>query len=419
MPISDLNTLDRIVVIGSFLRNDHPLLAARLRYAVKKGGALHLIHSSDDNPLMPVAGKAIVAPSRLVATLAEVVAALADAKGAERPQSASGLLPGDVAKAIAASVAAGGNVGILLGNFAVQHPEYSSLHGWAQELARLSGGRLGVLGEASHSVGGYLAGSVPTTGANSRSMYEIPKQAYLLINVEPELDCADPAQAMHALGEAKLVVAMSPYRHRAIVYATVMLPIAPFTETSGTFVNCEGRAQGFNGVVPPYKETRPGWKVLRVLGTMLGLQDFEFDTSEAVRDTVLGDRSKVGGLLSNAIDIPLATPVARNDGGVERIAEIPLYHTDSLVRRASALQQTADARRQRATMNSATLGKMKLVAGAFAKFRQANGHGTGEAMLTVEIDDRIPDDCIRLPAALPTTAGLGSMTGALTAEPLA
>jgi NADH-quinone oxidoreductase subunit G len=419
MPISDLNTLDRIVVIGSFLRNDHPLLAARLRYAVKKGGALHLIHSSDDNPLMPVAGKAIVAPSRLVATLAEVVAALADAKGAERPQSASGLLPGDAAKAIAASVAAGGNVGILLGNFAVQHPEYSSLHAWAQELARLSGGRLGVLGEAANSVGGYLAGAVPTTGANARSMFEIPKQAYLLINVEPELDCADPAQAMHALGEAKLVVAMSPYRHRAIEYATVMLPIAPFTETSGTFVNCEGRAQGFNGVVPPYKETRPGWKVLRVLGTMLGLQDFEFDTSEAVRDTVLGDRSKVGGLLSNAIDIPLATPVARNGGGVERIAEIPLYHADSLVRRASALQQTADARRQRATMNSATLGKMKLVAGAFAKFRQANGHGTGEAMLTVEIDDRIPDDCIRLPAALPTTAGLGSMTGALTAEPLA
>jgi NADH-quinone oxidoreductase subunit G len=422
MPVAEVNKLDRIVVIGSFLRNDHPLLAARIRSAVKKGAALHLIHSADDNPLMPVAGKTIVAPSRLVATLAGLAAALADAKGSGRPQGSADLAPADATKAIAASIAGGSNVGIFLGNFAVQHPEYSALHAWAQELARLSGGRLGIFGDAANSVGGHLAGAMPSKGGvNARTMFETPRQAYLLLNVEPELDCADPAQAIAALNAAKLVVAMSPYRHRAIEYADVLLPISPFTETSGTYVNCEGRAQGFNGVVPPFAETRPAWKVLRVLGTMLGLDGFEIDSSESIRNAVLGDLSQLSGRLDNTIDVVPATPARANGAGIERIADVPLYHADSLVRRAYALQQTADARRQRATMNSATLGKLKLAAGAFAKFRQAgsNGDATGEAMLCVEVDDRVPDDCIRLPAALPTTTGLGAMSGAITAEPVA
>jgi len=418
MPIAAVNKLDRILIIGSFLRKDHPLLSSRVRHAVKKGAALHIVHSADDDLLMPVAAKAIVAPSRLAGTLAQIAAALADAKGAARSSGAAGATPTEDAQRIAGSLAQGKDVGIFLGNFALQHADYASLHVWAQEIAKLAGGRLGVFGEAANTVGGYVAGAMPlnSAGANARTMFENPKQAYLLVNVEPELDCANPAQAMAALNQAKMVVAMSPYRHRAIEYADVMLPVAPFTETAGTFVNCEGRAQSFNGVVAPFAETRPAWKVLRVLGTLLGIEGFDIATSESVRDAVLGSPGQLASRLDNAIDFVPSAPATAAASGIERIAEVPIYHVDSLVRRAPALQQTNDARRQRATMNAATLAKLNLTAGEFARFVQGDGERAAAAVLTAEVDERVPDGCIRLPAALPTTAGLGAMTGTVTAE---
>jgi NADH-quinone oxidoreductase subunit G len=417
MPIAAVERLDRILVIGSFLRKDHPLLSARIRHAVKRGAALHVVHSADDDLLMRVSGKAIVRPSQLAATLAAIAAALADAKGSGRPDAARDAQPTDAAKAIAASLAGGKDVAVFLGNFALQHNDAALLHAWAQQIAQLAGGRLGIFGDAANTAGGYLANALPSAGANARTMFETPRQAYLLVNVEPELDCANPAQALAALNVAKMVVALSPYRHRAVEYADVMLPIAPFTETSGTYVNCEGRAQSFNGVVAPFAEARPGWKVLRVLGTLLGIDGFEIATSESVRDAVLGARDSLAARFDNAIDVaPAAHPGAAN--GIERIAEVPIYHTDSLVRRATPLQQTADGRRQRATMNSATLAALNLAANEFARYRQ-NGAGAspgGEAMLTVEVDERVPEGCVRLPAALPVTAGLGAMTGLVTAE---
>src|SRR5207253_1415035 len=161
-------------------------------------------------------------------------------------------------------------------------------------------GRLGVLGEAANSVGGHLANAMPSKGSGG-TLFDRPRQAFLLMNVEPELDCGDPARAMASIRQARLVVALSPYKH-ALEYAHVMLPIAPFTETSGTFVNCEGRVQGFNGVVPGLGETRPGWKVLRVLGNLLGLTGFDYESSEAVRNKALGKTFDVSARLGNALD---------------------------------------------------------------------------------------------------------------------
>ncbi|MEO7761254.1 MAG: NADH-quinone oxidoreductase subunit NuoG, partial [Casimicrobiaceae bacterium] len=362
MPISAVNKLDRILVIGSFLRKDHPLLSARIRGAVKNGAELTIVHSADDDLQMAVAAKSIVAPSRLTQALAQVAAALAAEKSVGGSVGDGDDKPSDAAQRIAASLAEGKDVAVFVGNFAVQHPDYAVLHAWAQEIAKLAGGRLGIFGEAANSAGGYLAGALPTAGAdagenagaNARTMFEAPKQAYLLVNVEPELDCANPAQAMQALGQAKMVVAMSPYRHRAVEYADVMLPIAPFTETAGTFVNCEGRVQGFNGVVAPFADARPGWKVLRVIGTLLGIEGFDIATSESVRDAVLGDHAQISTRFDNGIDFELSASAAPANG-IERIAEVPIYGADSLVRRAPSLQQTADGRRQRATMNASTL----------------------------------------------------------------
>jgi len=395
MSITALDALDRVLVVGSFLRKDHPLIAQRLRQAAKRGAQINVLHCADDELLMPVANKSIVAPSALCAALAAV---------REGP--------------IGASLAAGKNVAVLLGNFAQQHPQAAQIHAQAQALAESIGARLGFLGEAANSVGGYLAG-LPC-GANAQAMLATSRKAYLLLGAEPELDCADPRAALAAMQRADFVVALSSFQHRAAEYAQVMLPIAPFTETSGSFVNTEGRVQSFHGAVRPHGETRPGWKVLRVLGNLLGLQGFQFDSSEAVRDACLGgvDVTSVAARLSNRIDLVPQAAAAAPTGSIkpgeqlERIADVPIYFADPLVRRAASLQRTADARTPRAWMNAKLMQRLDLSAGAPVRVRQ----GGGDAALTAALDDRLPDDCVRVAAAHPATAGLGAMFGLLSLE---
>jgi len=386
MPIAELSALDRVLIIGSFLRKDHPLIAQRLRQAAKRGAQINLLHCTDDDLLMPVANKSIVAPSALPAALA-------------------GLRDGP----IGASLASGKNVAVLLGNFAQQHPQAASIHAQAQALAESLGARLGFLGEAANSVGGYLAG-LPCS-ANAREMLERPRKAYLLLGAEPELDCADPQAALGALQQADFVVALSPFWHRAADVAQVLLPIAPFTETSGTFVNTEGRAQSFQAAVHPLGDTRPGWKVLRVLGNLLGLDGFDADRSEELRDACLAG-GDIAARLSNRIDATPQAAGAAAAGGIERIADVPIYFADPLVRRAVSLQRTADARAPRAWMNARLMQRLALSPGAPLRVRQ----GSGEAALSAALDDRLPDDCVRVATAHASTAGLGAMFGVLTLE---
>jgi NADH-quinone oxidoreductase subunit G len=290
--IADIPVLDRVLVVGSTLRHDHPLLAHRLRQAAKKQLQVNVLHAADDDLLMRVANRLIVAPSAMAAALAEILKAFCEAKSVAVPAEIQDVEPAEAARRIADSLVSGANVALYLGNLAQHHPRAGLLHALVQRLAEVLGARFGFLGEAANGVGATLAGAVPyvgsVTGLNARAMLESPRRAYLLLNVEPELDCYDPVQAMAAMRAAEFVIALSPYQHRALDYAHVMLPIGPFTETSGTFVNTEGRPQSFRGVVNPLAETRPGWKVLRVLGSMLGLAGFDYTASEQVRDEVLG-----------------------------------------------------------------------------------------------------------------------------------
>ena len=178
-------------------------------------------------------------------------------------------------QAIAKSLVEGEKSAIFLGNVAEQHPHAAQLHALALELARLTGASCGFIGEAANSVGGYVAKALPTA-LNAYEMFAQPRKAYVLLGVEPDLDCHNPQQAVAALKAAALVVALTPFSDGAVrEYADVLLPITPFSETSGTFVNTEGRAQSFNGVVRPFGDARPAWKVLRVLGNLLSLPGFE------------------------------------------------------------------------------------------------------------------------------------------------
>jgi NADH-quinone oxidoreductase subunit G len=367
MPIAELEKLDRVLVIGSFLRKDHPLIAHRLRQAAKRGAQIHMLHSVDDDWLMPIASKKIVPPSGIlheIGSFAEVL------KG-------------------------GKNAAVFLGNFAVQHPQAAQIHAAAQALV----GRVGIFGEAANSVGGYLAG-LPA-GGNVNEI--LRKRTFVLLNVEPELDCADPVAARRAMHAADCVVGLTPWK-TGLDYAYVLLPIAPFTETSGTFVNAEGRVQNFYAVVHPLGDARPGWKVLRVLGSLLGRQGFEFDTIDQVRAACLSGKD-VAKLLSNSIAgvTPQGTsPVS----GIQRIADVPIYFADPLVRRSPPLQKTRDARPPRAWMNSRLLAKLGVAAGQPVLVN-------GAAKLMAALDDRLPDDCARIATAHPTTAGVGPMFGPL------
>ena len=412
MNIADINGLDRVLVVGSFLRKDHPLVANRLRQAAKRGQQVNLIHASDDDLLLDLANKAIVPPQELPELLAQVVKAVAEAKQQPAPAALAGVKIGAEAKNIAASLASGARTGIFLGNLAAQHPQATQLRLLAQELAGLLGASFGFFGEAANSVGGYLAQAVPGAGGlDAAAMLAEPRKAYLLLNAEPELDCNDPHTAMKAMDAAEFVICLSAYKGFAPDYASALLPIAPFTETSGSFVNTEGRMQSFNGVVKPLGDARPAWKVLRVLGNLLGLAGFDYDSSEQVRDEIAKSDQLAGGLDNRLSGIALQTPAA--SAGLQRIAEVPIYAGDAIVRRAASLQQTRAAAAPRAWMNAALLARLGLKDGQAVKVRQ----GGGEAEVNAACDDRLPRDCVRLAAAHPATSNLGPMSGEVRVEP--
>ena len=431
MPIAEINTRDRFLIVGSFLRKDHPLLAARVRQAVKKGAQVNVLHAADDDLLMPVANKTIVSPAEIAAHLTEVLQALLTIKQKTLDLRAKGqsIKPSAAAQAMAASLASGERVVVLLGNFAQQHPQAVQLQLLAQHIAALCGGKFGFIGEAANSVGGYLAQAVPfgaTQGLNAGAMLAAPRKAYLLLNVEAELDTADGQQAMSAMRAADMVVALSAYKHHATDYADVLLPIAPFTETSGTFISTEGRVQSFKGAVKPLAEARPAWKVLRVLGNLLNVPGFEHESSEAVRDEAL-QGVDVASKLNNTLRDVSVQPVdfhgaegshsGANGAGdiaasLQRVADVPIYFSDAIVRRSAPLQATRDARAPAAYMHSAALNKFGVTAGDVIKVSQ----GQGSARLNLVVDDTLPQGVVRVAAGHTATATLGGMFGTVTVE---
>ncbi len=422
MPVTYMSRLDRMLVVGSNLRKDHPLMAHRIREAVRWYGELNLINAADDEFLGKVHAKRIVAPSQLAAALAGVCVALAGLKNLAVPKIAAHGVVDEVARKVAASLAGGETRAVFLGNMAQHHPAYSQIHALAQEAATLAGASFGVLGEAANSVGAVAVGAIPgrgplgrpaIVGLNAQEMLAKPLRAYLLLGVEAELDTHDPVTAMASINAADFVVVMSPYKGKSLDYADVLLPIAPWTETSGTFVNTEGRVQSFAAVVKPLAETRPAWKVLRVLGNLLGLAGFDHaDSKEVLRDA-LGETpiGSVQAFLNNSVSGVEVAPAPPSEH-LERVAEVPIYQTDAVVRRASSLQMTQDGALPVARMHSRLIARLGLEENGRVSVRQ-----TASALtLKVQRDDLLPDNCVRIPSGHPLTAGLGPMFGPIIAE---
>ena len=253
---------------------------------------------------------------------------------------------------------------------------------------------------------------------NAAEMLAAPRKAYILLNTEPELDLHDPQQAMAAMNAADMVVALSAYKHRAADYADVMLPIAPFTETSGTFVSTEGRVQSFRGAVKPLGDARPAWKVLRVLANLLGVSGFDYDSSEEVRDEALPKKDgeiNVAGMLNNHIlGVALQLQSGSGGQGLQRISDVPIYSADAVVRRAISLQITRDAAAPIVLMHSSELQKLGLKSGDAVRVQQ----GMASARMKVGADDSVPVAAARVASGHPDTAGLGAMFGRIRVEPM-
>ena len=417
LPLADLSKLDCAYVIGSFLRKDHPLFALRLRHAVRHGAQLHSLHAVHDDWLINLATRQTAAPADWPLALAQVAVAVAAARGIEAPVQAEASAEASAeAHRIAASLLSGERAAVLLGNAAAWHPQAAQLLALAQWIAQATGARCGYLGEAGNSVGAQLVNAVPGAGGLSAAqMLSQSMKALLLLHTEPVLDSADAAAAKRALLASGLVVALTPFKDALADVADVMLPIAPFTETAGCFVNAEGRVQSFHGVVKPLADARPAWKVLRVLGNLLGLAGFGHETVEDVRAEALGDIAELASRLDNAAAQSIAPVAAAKQASaacLQRVADVPIYATDSLVRRAPSLQATADGAAPVAGLSAALWAQLGLQAGDRVRVTQAEG----SAELQAREDASLAEGTLRVSAGHPLTAELGAMFGAISVQ---
>lgn len=420
MPVAEIANLDRLFLIGSFFRKDHPLIAQRVRQAAKRGLKVSAINPAFDDWQLPVANSICVSPNEMLVALAKVVKALAEQTGRELSSQFADVCASvsvdEVSVAIAKSLSSGRRAAVWLGNYAVQHERAAELHAFAQEIGRLSDASFGVLGEAANSVGGYVAGALPlggSAGKNVVQMLESPLKAYLLFGLDLEFDFGNSVAAASAMKSAEMVVVLSAFKSQSTLeLADVVLPIAPYTETAGIFVNCEGRAQSFHPVVKSKGESRPGWKVLRVIGEMLGLDGFDFEKIDDVRGALLSAEGKVDPVkLCNSVTVSIGSlsPVSSQ---LQRVADIPIHAADPISRRSAPLQQTADAKAPEARLSSTTMTRLGLQSGIVVRVRSASG----EASVVAATDDGVADGCVRLAGAHSITAPLGSLYGEISLE---
>ncbi len=409
MKIEEIDNLDQVLIIGSFLRSEVPLLASRFRKAAINGARVSMLHAVDDDWLMPVENRLIGSPAKWLPMLGEIIAAVAIKKGMPVPDWLGNLPVTETADRIAASLMDGGNSAIILGAVALQHEEASALHMAAEWLAGNTGAKFGVLTGGANTTGAYLANAFPTPGSGEtlNGIASDSSKAFLLLQTEPELDVANQPKMMAALQQAEMVVALTPFK-QSLDVADVLLPVAAFTETSGTFINFEGRVQSFEGAVAPPGETRPAWKVLRVLGNFLDLPGFDYDSSEQVRDECLHNRN-IAGELNNVSGFLVEFDASEtvSETGLKRIADVPLYFSDMLVRRAPSLQQTQAAAEPLVHLPVSLFDEMGLNDHDKVRVWQE----MGEVVLPAVKDESLPDNVVRLATGHPATAMLGPING--------
>ncbi len=410
--IASLSSADAVLLVGSNIRHEQPLLGQRLRQAALAGARISVINPMDYAFHFPVEETLIDAPAAMVGQLAAVVRAAAEIKGAA-PEGLDALGGTEIEarhRTIAESLIDAENGTVLMGNITAYHPAGSALRQLGSLLAELTGVRLGFLAEGGNSAGAWLSGALPFRGTAATDveagkdwmgMFEAGLKGYLLLGLEPERDCIDPALARRSLEQAEFVVALSAYDTPAMrEYADAILPIALYPETSGTYVNAEGRWQSFTGCVNPPGEARPGWKLLRVFGNLLDLEGFGYMGSDEVLAEVQGACSAVRPDNHRSWKAP---SLGSAHTGLVRLTDFPLYTVDPIVRRAEPLQATSHAGPAAVHACAATLADAGLNDGDRARVLS----GDSSAELPVMADERVPQGCVYIPSGKTGSETLG------------
>ncbi len=419
--IEELEHVNAALVIGANPRKEQPIIGHRLRKAAQAGASMMFINPVDYEYTFKTAHKSIVTPSHMVKSLAGVAAALLQTKKARAPESLQAVveqtLPDANEQAMADVLIEAGNAIVLLGIGASMHPAWSTLRALGVLVADLSGAKLGFLADGANAAGACLAGVLPhrtrggaareEAGLDAARMIGQPLKNYLLMGIEPEFDCANGAQALAAMQQAEFVVALTPYiTDRMREYADVLLPINCFSETSGTYVNCEGRWQSFSAASRAPAGSRPGWKILRVLGNLLELPGFAETSSEQVRDDLgqqLGDVSVDNSQCGDHVGS------VSSDAVIQRIAYLPMYAVDNIVRRARALQNTPDGNVSAICLNPADAHTAALRHGD----RAAVSQDSNTVELDVIVTDAVAPGAALLSMAIEETLSLGDANGSL------
>jgi len=417
LAVEAIDRLDRALVIGSFLRKDHPILAARFRKASKTGLRLMRIDSGGDDWLIPTASAQALAPSLWLQALEHLAVAIAQQKGITAPAGAT--QTDSMAQALAKSMMSGKSSAIFLGNTVLAHPDFSQMHAWSAWIAQETSSSLGFLGEGANFVGAQvLSANGNSVSVDSRvsSLTDGQARAVILLNVEPTADLVNPMQAQLALRQAATVIALSSYMTSDLLdLADVILPITPYTEQAGTYINIAGDVQFSQATVRPMGQARPAWKVLRVLGDSLGIDGFNFNTVEEVKNSAL-DGLDIKALFNNEASCEIQpvgshslSPVGLGQD-LERLADVPIYFTDAIVRRAPSLQLTVDSKRAM---------KVGLPVGLFQQMDLQEGDSVRvlqdglQVVMPATMQQGLAEGVVRVSAGTAASALLGSMFGRL------
>lgn len=421
-PIAELETRDSVLLVGADIRQEQPLLAHRIRKAALDGASVAVVNPYALSLTFP-ATQLVTNPSGMVEQLAAIAAALETHGTAAVSALIAKARPSAEHKVIAEQLFNAERGLILLGALSEAHPDYGTLQALAQVIATASGDTaVGYLPAAANSVGAHLAGALPhvsagaseaeTVGLSTREMLEQPCRTWFTFGIDPDMDLGAPSKAMAAFDDADFVIACSAFASDGLARAAdLLLPISAFAETSGTFVNAEGLRQSFRAAVKPPGDVRPGWKVLRVLGNLLGLDGFEQDSSEDVRSECLAATADVAP--SNAPRGELASKGSVHNGkGLTRIGNVPIYAVDGVVRRAGSLQRTPAAEGLVAVLHPTDAASLGLAMNDRARISQG-----GKAVeAPVVVDETIAVGCVRIPAGVAGSERLGDQIGAVTIE---
>lgn len=418
--IADLDSLNAVLLIGSNVRHEQPLASLRLRKAALAGADVMQLSVLKHPMNFNLSEQLACEPSRVIENLVGIAKALQEQLDQNDKQNIEALFASvesnDQHKAVAAKLLKGEKSAIILGEIAANHPQAAEIRALAQIISRATQSNFGFLTTGANAAGASIAGLLPhrgpagnaltDAGLDVATMFNSKLRAYVLLNMDPDLDCANPTKVNEAIAESDFVVVVTPYMNASLAdNADVILPSVPFSETSGTFVNAQGDWQSFKGAVKAYANARPAWKILRVLGNLFELEGFDFESSQEVLKELQGLCDAMPSDSDKSLD-KIEQSLVQEDV-IERIAEFPIYSSDQIVRRATALQKTMQAQNNCVRINSALSESLGVKQGDTVNVMQ----GSGRVELAVEIDDAVPNNCASVAAGIAATHLLGESFG--------